>query len=107
MWAGNSSLSSLSSLTSNTPSDSNAGGRDDALRSLYARANKKTQTMRQRGFICMGPNHKVKLGGNASNQIGTEQCWAKSEIGKNRKGGNRTMLVTTRCMTWVSVTMYA
>ena len=59
----------------------------DALRSLYARANKKQQTMRQRGFICMGPNHKVKLGGNASNQIGTEQCWAKSEISENRKGG--------------------
>ena len=43
--------------------------------------------MQQRGFICMGPNHKVKLGGNASNQIGTEQCWSKSEIGENRKGG--------------------
>ena len=59
----------------------------DALRSLYARANKKQQTMRQRGFICNGPNHKVKLGGNASNQIGTERCWAKSEISENRKGG--------------------
>ena len=35
----------------------------------------------------MGPNHKVKLGGNASNQIGTERCWAKSEISENRKGG--------------------
>ena len=39
------------------------------------------------GFICIGPNHKVKLGGNASNQIGTERCWAKSEINENRKGG--------------------
>ena len=56
----------------------------------------------------MGPNHKVKLGGNASNQIGTEQCWAKSEISENRKGGeNRTMLLTTRCVTRASVTMYA
>ena len=61
---------------------------DDALCSLYARANKKKQqTMRQRGFICMGPNHKVKLGGNASNQIGTERCWTKSKISENRKGG--------------------
>ena len=59
----------------------------DVLCLLYARANKKKQTMRQRCFICMGPNHKVKLGGNVSNQIGTEQCWAKSKIGKNRKGG--------------------
>ena len=39
------------------------------------------------GFICMGPNHKVKLGRNASNQIGMERCWAKSKIGENRKGG--------------------
>ena len=35
----------------------------------------------------MGPNHKVKLGGNASNQIGMERCWAKSEISENRLVG--------------------
>ena len=37
----------------------------------------------------MGPNHKVKLGGNVSNQIGMEQCWAKSKICENRKGGKQ------------------
>ena len=42
-----------------------------------------------------------------SNQVGTEQCWAKSEIGKNRKEINRMMLVTTRCVTRASMTMYA
>ena len=72
------------------------------VRSMH-KQTKKTQTMQQRGFICMGPNHKVKLGRNASNQIGTEWCWAKSEIGRV---GNRTMLVTTRCVTQASVTMY-
>ena len=48
---------------------------------------KNNKQLRQRGFICIGPNHKVKLGGNASNQIGTERCWAKSEISENRLGG--------------------
>ena len=56
------------------------------VRSMHEQT-KKQQTMRQRGFICMGPNHKVKLGGNASNQIGMERCWAKTKIGENRKGG--------------------
>ena len=54
----------------------------------------------------MGLNHKVKLGRNVSNQIGMERCWAKSKIGENRKGGNRMMLVMTRCVTWVSMMMY-
>ena len=37
------------------------------VRSMHEQT-KKQLTMQQRGFICMGPNHKVKLGGNASNQ---------------------------------------
>ena len=42
----------------------------DALHLLY-KQTKNTNNV-TRGFICMGPNHKVKLGGNVSSQIGTE-----------------------------------
>ena len=55
------------------------------VRSMHEQTKNNKQC--DKGALYIGPNHKVKLGGNASNQIGTERCWAKSEISENRKGG--------------------